>query len=207
MVINMTYDCFSIDALSYKDCAMFLGGRLDKMPEEIIEYMKKAEKEILSVASPKAVIEIFDIEAIISDEEVPYVKLVGTDFTPKGQSICKHLKDRQKAVFLCATAGPAVDRAIKKGQITDMAYAMVLDAMGGVYVETVCDQVEEIIKKELNTDKLNFRFGLGYGDLPISQEPEFIHVLDATREIGVCSTGNYLLVPCKSVAAIIGIAN
>ncbi len=86
-----------------------------------------------------------------------------------------------------------------------MAKAMVVDAVAGAMIEAVCDEAERRINS-LTGGKINtFRFGLGYGDLPLEQEQEFLDILDAGRKAGVYSTESFALVPTKSVACVIGL--
>ena len=201
----MYFDNFSISKLSFEDCALFLGGRLDRMPENIIFMMEKAMQQVLKASKPKAIFKVFDINSIDENGDTNIINLNGTTYKPVGHSICNHLKDSSKAVLLCATIGPDVDRLIKKVQLQDMAYALVVDAMAGVMIETVCDNIEKELINIYKPRNMTFRFGLGYGDLPIEQEPEFLNLLNAQKEIGVCSSSSYLLTPCKSVACIIGL--
>lgn len=50
------------------------------------------------------------------------------------------------------------------------------------------------------------RFSCGYGDLPVSTQKAFLQVVDAERKIGLHVSESCMLVPEKSVTAIIGIA-
>lgn len=199
----MYIDKFNIEKLDYRMCAAFTGCKYDKLTEQMYQMMEKAEKDILKTAKPKAVYEIFDIEEI--DFEGGQVLLKGNDFKLTGNSICNHLKDFEKVVFLATTLGADVDRLIKKQQIVDLSYACFLDGMAGVMIETVCDNTTAYIKESMNINNMTYRFGLGYGDLPISLEHDFLRLLNANALIGLNSTESYLLTPCKSVACVIGI--
>ena len=53
---------------------------------------------------------------------------------------------------------------------------------------------------------LTDRFSCGYGDLPVSTQKTFLQVVDAERKIGLHVSESCMLVPEKSVTAIIGIA-
>ncbi len=216
----MYIDKFNIENLDYKMCASFTKCRYEELTEEMYVLMQKAEAEILKVSSPKAVYQIFDIEEIGNGQ----VSLKGTDFKLIGNSICRHLENSEKVILLAVTLGADTDRIIKRSQITDLAYACFLDGMAGVMVETVCDRTEDIIRININSSmyedncevsdeikssdaniKFTYRYGLGYGDLPISLEHEFLRLLNANTLIGLNSTESYLLTPCKSVACVIGV--
>ena len=49
-----------------------------------------------------------------------------------------------------------------------MAKALVFDSLASVAVEQACDKVEELLREEYPDYYQTFRFGIGYGDLPIS---------------------------------------
>ena len=49
------------------------------------------------------------------------------------------------------------------------------------------------------------RYSPGYGDLPLSVQPALLDALDAGRRLGVTLTESLLMVPMKSVTAVVGI--
>ena len=50
------------------------------------------------------------------------------------------------------------------------------------------------------------RFSPGYGDLPLEIQKDLCRMLNASRRIGLTVSESMLMVPCKSVTAVIGIA-
>lgn len=54
---------------------------------------------------------------------------------------------------------------------------------------------------------MTWRFSPGYGDLPLETQRELVRVLDTHRKIGVSLTGSCLMMPSKSVTAILGISD
>jgi len=51
----------------------------------------------------------------------------------------------------------------------------------------------------------SWRFSPGYGDLPLAVQRDFLAALDATRQLGITLTPSNLMVPTKSVTAIVGV--
>lgn len=51
----------------------------------------------------------------------------------------------------------------------------------------------------------NWRFSPGYGDCPLSAQRSIVDALNATRLIGLTVTPTSLLMPTKSVTAVIGL--
>lgn len=170
----------------------YLSGSKVVMNDEMDGILNVCENELLSRANPKYLYKTIKIE----DTNL----LVG-------KSIKSHLKDCQSAVLMCATLGSETDRLIRTAQITDMAKAVVLDAMASAAVEQVCGEVEKLIVKDNPDTFMTWRFSPGYGDYPLSLQGEFLRILDAPRKIGLCTNENAILTPTKSVTAIIGLSD
>ena len=62
-----------------------------------------------------------------------------------------------------------------------------------------------VIKEELPEYNQTFRFGIGYGDLPLSQQGEFLKILNAPKLIGLNIGKTDMMTPTKSVTAVIGL--
>lgn len=68
---------------------------------------------------------------------------------------------------------------------------------------------DEIIDyTEKNTTKyfLTDRFSPGYGDLPLKHQPDVLRLLEAQKRLGINLTSSGLMIPRKSVTAIMGIS-
>ena len=112
---------------------------------------------------------------------------------------------RQCAVLVC-TLGAEFDLWVRREQMRDMARAAMLDALGSAYIEAACDAAEEAIRARLPGLYLTDRFSPGYGDLPLAVQPTLLTLAGGSR-IGVTLTDTMLMVPQKSVTAIIGLAD
>lgn len=67
---------------------------------------------------------------------------------------------------------------------------------------------DSILDKVAKEEKsLTMRYSPGYGDLDISANRDILNVLDAHRKIGVTVTNTGIMIPRKSVVALIGITN
>lgn len=133
------------------------------------------------------------------------VRLEGTDFVLEGQDIRRHLEGCGRCVLMAATLGAQVDRLIAAAQVTDMARAVVLDCCATAAIESYCDQVQRGLEREKAAgEEMTFRFSPGYGDLPLECQREFTRLLDTQRRIGLTASASQLLIPRKSVTAVIG---
>ncbi len=121
-----------------------------------------------------------------------------------GNDIKKHLMGCERVIVFAATLGVDADRLIRAAEISDMAYATVLDAYASAFIEEYCDKCEAEFMQYGN---LTWRFSPGYGDYPIALQNEYIKLLSADKQTGLTATENHILIPRKSVTAIMGITD
>ncbi len=126
----------------------------------------------------------------------------------QGRDVDRHLKGCARCVLLGCTLGAEVDRIARAAAAEDMAYAVVLDAMASVLAEAAADEAEHRLRESFREQGLFLtgRFSPGYGDWPIQVQNDLIRLLDASRKIGLCATATHLLVPRKSITAVLGIS-
>ena len=175
----------------------------------LAEQMDEAERLLKEAARPKAVYRPVEISTIIKDG--------GPDDSDKESaegslSIKKHLEGCNKAVLMAVTLGVGVDQLLRKTQVTDMALAVILDTGASVLIEQLADDFqEEIVKKPDASDQNDTfttpRFSPGYGDWPITEQARIVRLLDGQRQIGLNVTKDSLMIPRKSITAVIGIAD
>lgn len=185
--------------INVSEALRYLGYGQNEPDLRMKEILDLCSKELLNAVNPKYVFKIFDLK----DDYV----VDGADFELKGQAIKNHLKNCSKIVMMCVTLSSGVDLLIRKKQIRDMAEAMIIDSMASAAVEQVCDEVEKIIKAEYPGFEYTWRFGVGYDDFPLELQGQFLNVVNAPKQIGVCVNDSYMLTPTKSVTCIIGMGH
>ena len=131
--------------------------------------------------------------------------LLGDSILLLGQSASTLLADCQQCALLVCTLGADFDAGLRQMQSRDRSRAVMLDALGSAYVEAACDAAEAEISARLPGMYLTDRFSPGYGDLPLTLQPQFLAAAAAHR-IGLTLTESGLMAPQKSVSAFIGIA-
>ncbi len=117
------------------------------------------------------------------------------------------LRECTHAVLLLCTLGAGFEAKLRALSARDMAQAAMLDACGSAYVEAGCDAAEQAIAARFPGKFLTDRFSLGYGDLPLALQPKLCAALDSQRRLGVTVTESLLMVPMKTVSAVIGLAD
>jgi hypothetical protein len=136
-------------------------------------------------------------------------QLTGAALTLAGEDIHRHLEGCFRAVLMAATLGPDVETLLLRSEVTDMARAVVLDSVASAAIENVCDNLEADLRREYEAQGLYLtdRFSPGYGDLPITLQAPLCEVLDTRRRIGLTVSGSGILLPRKSVTALLGISD
>lgn len=124
-----------------------------------------------------------------------------------GTTLLHHLTGCAEAYLACGTLGPGLDALQRRVSVTSGADALIVQAIGAALIERHMDGVEEEIRAELASgESLVTRYSPGYGDFPLEAQRELLAILDAPRTIGVSLTDSLLMVPSKSVSAVIGVA-
>ena len=129
----------------------------------------------------------------------------GTVFT--SASISSHLNDCTHCVVMAATLGHGIDRTLRRLLATDMASAVLYDECANALIEEICDNVQAEIEKTVQKRSLTIatRFSPGYGDFLLSHQPDVLRLSNAEKEAGILLSEHNLMLPQKSVTAIIGI--
>lgn len=130
------------------------------------------------------------------------------DAFPMPDSTLAHtmLADCRQVVVLACTLGAAFDQWVRREQARDVSRAVMLDALGSAWVEAACDAAESEIHARFPNLHLTDRFSPGYGDLPLSAQIALLDCLDAPRRLGITLTPSMLMLPQKSVTALLGLS-
>ena len=188
-----------LTGINRQETLKYLGYPGGPLPENVLEQLETGEREILRCAVPRVTWRLFERG---NDGE-----LAGTGFTPAGESIREFLKDCDQVILMAATLGMEVENLLRRAQARDMAMAVILDAAASAAIENVCDNLCAELAEAFAPRYLTDRFSPGYGDLPISQQGELFRLLDISRRIGISLSESGLMVPQKSVTALIGVSD
>ena len=155
---------------------------------------------LLAAARPKWTYRVFDL-AVQTDG----VRLDCGLLLP-GRDLAAHLRGCSRAALLAATLSAPVDALLRRAQAEDLAAAVALDCCATAAVEAVCDLAEAEIRVRFPGCSFPVRFSPGYGDLPIELQDPILRLLDAPRRVGLTTSASHILLPRKSVTAILGAA-
>ena len=116
------------------------------------------------------------------------------------RSLAGNLSGCEEVVVLAATVGPGIDRLIRKYTKLDPVKALFMQAIGAERVETLCNLFCDSYPK-----KLRPRFSPGFGDLPLTIQPEVLSITNARKNLSITLDEGFLMSPSKSVTAFVGV--
>ena len=191
--------------LDKSEVLRYMGHRGRNVSPSIESIVEECMEEIVRLSRYRYVYKIVDVKIGFYKGE-SCIELEGANVRLTGNDIYEHLRGCKKCALMAATLGIEVDSAIRVAQSADMLKALALDACAADMIEKVCDIAESEIrlKAEAENCGINFRFSPGYGDLPMSAQKSVLGALDAGRKIGLTLTDTSLMIPGKSVTAIVG---
>ena len=120
----------------------------------------------------------------------------------ESRALLKLLESSDEAILLVATLGIGADRLILKRSSISAYEAFLIDAIADAMIEAVCDAAEAEVCRDIVTSP---RFSPGYADLPLSFGEGILALTDAERRLGIKLTAGGMMIPKKSVSAIIAI--
>ncbi|WP_099204336.1 methionine synthase [Scatolibacter rhodanostii] len=188
--------------LDHNEIMRYLSMPADSETKSIQELIEECKRELFNKLRPRFVYRVFDIE-----KNEHGIVLLGDGFILPGKDIVNHLDGAEKTIVLALTLGIEAELVIKRYARAQLTKTLVLEAVCTEIIEKYSDQVlQEIIKKEGLTQWIpNFGYGVGYGDLPLSLQPQILSLLDAQRKIGLTCNANHIMIPRKSITSIFGL--
>lgn len=183
--------------LNENEILLYLGYRGQTYPAKLKDQIERCEKEVLAAASPRLIW-----------RKLPTGSADFAALSLEGNDIHELLKDCAEAVLMAVTLGQEIDRQLAKSSVSNMADAVIMDACASAAIENVADNFEVDLRKETEASGLYLtdRFSPGYGDLPLTAQKKLCAALDTERKIGLTLSPALLMMPGKSVTAILGIS-
>ena len=180
----------------------YLGYRSQLIDEKLDELIKLTIEESKTLITPRFITSRCKVSLVENG-----VKLLGTSILLTGNDIKEHLKDSKECILMGVTIGGNIEKRINLYGKTNLTKSLILDSCATTAVEEICDKVEDYIKGEAigNGESTTFRYSPGYGDLSLDVQKDIINTLKAEKTIGLTVSAHNLLMPRKSVTAIIGL--
>lgn len=178
----------------------YLGYRGQEIDQQTQKLLDEVILEIERDSLPKSVYQEYSCQVKGNQIAVGQLTITSTN-------LAKNLKGCESVVLLAATIGRAADFMIKKYSVVNIAKAAVTQAAGAACIESYVDEVEAVIRQEAMKRGMYLRprFSPGYGDFPLEYQKDIFEILECSKRIGVTLTEGNLMMPSKSVTALIGL--
>mgnify|MGYP002868719454 CR=1 FL=1 len=185
-------------------------------PREALRYLgyKKAaapDADILLAADwLKRVRPVLRPAACYSEFEISF-KSGGLITLPWGEikslDLSKNLQGCKSVYIFAATIGIDFDRLLCRARLSSMADAAFIQAAGATYIESFVDGLCGFLKNEAAGRglKCKARYSPGFGDFVLENQIGLFSVLNPSKHIGLSLKENCIMVPEKSVTAIMGL--
>lgn len=197
----------------------YLGYAGQRVDGALLARFNVLADECESVLGARFVWDIFDVDdrrSVIersadvdcaAEAVQPCIALQGCGLVLPGRDIVRHLDGSSKVALMACTLGPESERELRKHTAISAADGVMFGACASALVEAAANAVEAQVVAQAASLKLgtNWRYSPGYGDLPLSVQPAVLAALNATRRIGLCATDTFMLVPQKSITAVVGL--
>ncbi len=120
----------------------------------------------------------------------------------ESDSLSHVLSESKEVILLAVTTGISIDKMMSKLSIQAPADTYYFDAIASAAIESYIEYVSDEICRGMNVTK---RFSPGYADFPLAFQKYLLDRLKAKEKIGIMLSDNYLMIPMKSITAVIGI--
>jgi hypothetical protein len=153
------------------------------------------------LAKPRVIWQVYDYQASTRTIMSPH------PYTLPSTKVSEHLKNVLQVVVIAVTIGSKLEARVEECFSTDeYTLGLLLDAAGTTSVEIAADQACDFIKQQVSGQGYCTlsRFSPGYGQWDISVQPTIL-ALAHGQEINITCTASCMLLPRKSITAIIGL--
>ena len=183
-----------------KETLRYLGYGRQEADGQALQLLEEVAAELEADSIPKSIYREYGCE--VEGDKVLFGGLAVTS-----ASLARNLKGCRRVALLAATIGRTADLMIKKYSVLNLAKAAIVQAAGAAYIESYLDEISAEIKKDAQGRGLYLRprFSPGYGDFSLEYQKDIFVMLECSKRIGVTLTAGGLMMPSKSVTALIGL--
>lgn len=179
------------------------GQYIDEKLDYIIDECIKITKEKIN---PRYTLGVYSILKYKIDDSYK-IKFKDSNISIKSKDLYKLLDGCNQCIVLSTTLGIDIEKQIKINSYSNLTKSIIIDACATTAIEEFCDILQSNIEDKLRKEGkyITNRYSSGYGDLSIHVNEDIINLLNTSNKIGLTITKDKIMIPRKSVIAIIGI--
>ena len=204
--------------INRREIYRYLGIKPNMEPDAATEQLaEECIRELAEKCRPRAYARWFPLracsapgaeEAADPGEAADSPLLDFSCFQVRSRSLAKNLQGCSEVILFAATIGEGADLLARKYGRINVAKAVVMQAAAAAMIEAFCDEENEKLRAEAAEKGLYLRprFSPGYGDFSLNHQRDFARVLEMQKTVGITLTESLLMLPSKSVTAVIGVS-
>ena len=178
--------------LNRQEVARYLGAGDASFSPAVEELVGSCEAELFSTVTPRY------LSRRVTLATLPFASA----------DLARHLRHCREVFLMAVTLGAACDQLLRRWSVSHMGRAALGQACAAAWMDDCCDQYCAILEGGLAPGEFLLPpYSPGYGDFSLSYQGELLQRLDAGRRLGVSLTAGGMLVPEKTVTAIVGISH
>lgn len=175
-----------------REVARYLGYGRNALRPEVASYADACEEELRRAVVPRSLVRRLSVDQLPGESG----------------DLKRHLLHCREAVVYAVTLGAETDRLLRRWSAQTMVKAAVGQAVCAVWLDELCASLSDGLSRELAPGEyLTAPYSPGYGDWSLSVQRPLLELLDAHRRIGLALTEGGMLVPEKSITAVVGISD
>lgn len=192
-----------------KEVLRYLQYKNQEIKDDLSEIIKECIESTKEIVNPRFIYRKYKIKKSKSSNSKGEIYLEGANLILQSDDIYNLLIECDECILMSATLGLEIEKEIRKLTYTDLTKGIIIDACATTAIEEVCDIVQANIEKQLLKDHkyITYRYSPGYGDLPIEKNIDINNILNSQKEIGLTVTNSGIMIPRKSVVALIGVSH
>ena len=191
-----------ISSVSRREVLRYLGYRGQAEPDRAVaDEIEMCLGLLAEKAEPRHRVRSFLLE-LGPEQEIRFDRV-----HTSSRQLSKNLAGCGEILVFAATLGLGTDYLIQRYNRLQMSRAVILQAAAAAMIEEYCDRVCRELKAAYEAKGLYLRprFSPGYGDFPLECQPYLLECVDGGKQLGIRLTGGYLMMPSKSVTAVMGL--
>ena len=185
-----------------KEIWRYLGYKGREPDGRVKERIEQCLDRLGRVVTPGFLSDEFDL-AFPGENEMTFAGI-----RVRSRHLFRNLCGCRRVVLFAATLGIGPDRLIARAGVNSPSDMVIYQAAAAAMIESYCDRKNEEIRCMAEEKGLfcRPRFSPGYGDFALEYQRELLQVLGAAKRIGITLTDSLLMMPSKSVTALIGLS-
>lgn len=178
--------------LDLREVSRYLGYRGQALSPEVLALVEACRAELARAVHPRQL-----------SRRVETVRL-----TAHSRDLAHHLRHCREGYLYAVTLGGETDRLLRRWTAQSMAKAAVGQAVCAVWLDWLCAGLCQELQGSLGAGEyLTPPFSPGYGDWDLTAQGQVLAVLEAPKRMGLTLTAAGMLVPEKSITAVVGISD